>query len=247
MWHVLQQTEIFESLQTWVQSLPPQVRIFDDNENRIYHQGTYELHIMYFATIITFLYSFNDSDIGSVPNIVSLIDSSCMTSLYHELEIRDNVNYLLGIHMWLFMMAAIPQLLYHATEALSEAERFTCAGAIDTIVSCLEQFKIKIPGAAVVLNTINRLRSQDSRSQTQSSTTREWRKPNLVGELCNVAAFRSLFPFPKTLSPRLERLEQVESALAEFSPGPDMGEDLSWILDEFAEVSSFTDWPSMLS
>lgn len=149
--------------------------------------------------------------------------------------------------MWLFITAAVPQLLYYATEALSRAERLTCSTALDTLVSCLEQVKVKIPGAAVIQNTIIRLKTQDSRSQGHTLTVREWKKPNLVGELRSVAAFQSLFPFPSTLSPRLDRLGQTGWCFSDIGYMPEIEEDLGWIFDEFADVSSFTDWPSVLS
>lgn len=244
---ILKQREIFASLRSWVQSVPSELRIIDASGNRRYQTCAHEVYVLYFVIIITFLYSFNDSDPNSVPNIVSLISSSCLTSLYYELDVRDDINYLLGIHMWFFMMAAMPQILYHSTDALSNEERQTCSRSLDILVSCLEQYKIKIPGAAVILNTINRLRTQDTRMQSQSSTVREWKKPNLVGELCSVSAFRDLFPFPSSLTGRLELFEQPGGMLAEASPPPDMTGDLSWIFDEFADVSAFADWPSVLS
>lgn len=169
-----------------------------------------------------------------------------MVSLYHELEIRDDVNYLLTVHMWLFMLAAMPQLLYNAAEGLSEADRGSCSDALDKLLSALGQFMIKIPGAETMLNTINRLRAQDHPVQP-TSTSREWRKQNLTGELHSVVAFRDLFPFPLSLSPRLELLDQLGDIRSVVSPLPDIGEDLGWILEEFADISTFAGWSSMLS
>ncbi|OKP12404.1 hypothetical protein PENSUB_2140 [Penicillium subrubescens] len=241
-----QQKDIYYSLRNWVDTLPLEARLFDGDKQRPYHHGIHELYILYFATIITFLYSFNDSDINSVPNIISLVASSCMVRLYHELDIRDDVNYLLTVHMWLFMLAAMPQLLYNAAEGLSEADRRACSDALDKLVSALGQFMIKIPGAETMLNTINRLRAQDHPVHP-ASTSREWRKHNLNGELHSVLAFRDLFPFPLSLSPRLELLDQLGDMRSVASPPPDINEDLGWILEEFADISTFTGWPSMLS
>jgi hypothetical protein len=239
-----QQKDIYYSLRNWVDTLPLEARLFDGDKQRPYHHGIHELYILYFATIITFLYSFNDSDINSVPNIISLVASSCMVRLYHELDIRDDVNYLLTVHMWLFMLAAMPQLLYNAAEGLSEADRRACSDALDKLVSALGQFMIKIPGAETMLNTINRLRAQDHPVHP-TSTSREWRKHNLNGELHSVLAFRDLFPFPLSLSPRLELLDQLGDMRSVASPPPDINEDLGWILEEFADISTFTGWPSM--
>jgi hypothetical protein len=241
-----QQKDIYHSLKNWVEALPLEVRLFDGDQQRPYHHGIHELYILYFGTVITFLYSFNDSDINSVPNIVSLVASSCMVSLYHELDIRDDVNYLLTVHMWLFMLAAMPQLLYNAAERLSETDRRACSDALDKLVSALGQFTIKIPGAETMLNTITRLRAQDSLVQP-TSASREWRKQNLTGELHSVLAFRDLFPFPLSLSPRLELLDQLADMRSVVSPPPDIIEDLGWIFEEFADISTFAGWPSMLS
>jgi hypothetical protein len=168
-----------------------------------------------------------------------------MVSLYHELDIRDDVNYLLTVHMWLFMLAAMPQLLYNAAEGLPEVDRRACSGALDKLVSALGQFMVKIPGAEIMLSTIERLRSQDNPVQ-QTSTSRGWRKQNLTGELHSVVAFRDLFPFPLSLSPGLELLDQRVNTRSVVSPPPYITEDLSWILEEFADISTFAGWPSML-
>ncbi|RJE23261.1 hypothetical protein PHISCL_04418 [Aspergillus sclerotialis] len=243
----IEHRNILESLKGWIHNLPAEARIFDQSGSRKYRRDVYEIHIMYFGTIVTYLHLLNDQDVNSVPNVVSLIASSCMTGLYHEIDYRDDINYLLGIHIWLFTVAAIPQLLYNATEGLMETESL-CAEELDILVSALKQFQIKIPGAVIVLNTINRLRASRSHARTPNSTTaREPRKTIFVSEAHDLSSLRDLFPFPQSLSPRLPLLELATGDIAlDMSASVDVSEDLGRIFEEFSELSpsfAVADWP----
>lgn len=242
----MQHRNILESLKEWIHNLPAEARIFDASGSRKYRRDVYEVHIMYFGTIVTYFHLFNDQDINSVPNVVSLIASSCMAGLYHEIDYRDDVNYLLGIHIWLFTVAAIPQLLYNATEGLLETESL-CAEELDILVSALKQFQIKIPGALIVLNTIDRLRASRSHARTQNSTTAREPRKTIVSEAHDLSSLRDLFPFPPSLSPRLALLELVTGDMAlDMSASVDVSEDLGWIFEEFSELSpsfAVADWP----
>ena len=169
-----------------------------------------------------------------------------MARLYHEIDYRDEINYLLAIHIWLFTVTATPLLLYNATEGPSDTESL-CAEELDILVSALKQFQIKIPGALIVLNTINRLRASRSHTRTQNSTTaRESRKTIFVREAHDLSSLRDLFPFPQSLSPRLALLELAAGDMAlDMNISFDVSEDLGWMFDEFSELTpglSGADW-----
>lgn len=214
------------------------MHIFDANGLRTYRQDVFELHLTYFATIISYFYLFDDHDITSAPNIVSLVASSCMARLYQEIDCRDDLNYLLGAHNWLLMVAAIPQLLYNAAECSPESDNY-CSEELDILVSSLEQLQVRLPGATVVLNAINRLRTSRNSGRVQNTTTIfEPRENVFSSEGHDMLSFRDLFPFPNSLSPRLSLWELYAGDIFQEVESPTGApDDLGRILEEFSDLS----------
>ncbi|KAJ6128886.1 fungal-specific transcription factor domain-containing protein [Penicillium samsonianum] len=235
-----QHIDILRSLKDWIRNLPTTIHIFDRNGFRTYRRDVFELHIVYFATIILYFDIFNDQDITSVPNIVSLVASSCITRLYHEIDCRDDLSYLLGIQNWFLIVAAMPQLLYNAAESSLESDSY-CSEELDILVSSLEQFQPRIPGSTVVLNAINRLRtSRNSGRVRNTTTTSESREKVMLGEGYDIFSFRDLFPFPNSLSPRLALWEFYAGDIFQGLEAPMTApEDPGWISGEFADLSRF--------
>lgn len=233
--------DILCSLKDWIRNLPTTIRIFDANGYRKYRRDVFELHLVYFATIISYFHLFNDHDITSAPNIVSLVASSCMACLYSEIDCRDDLSYLLGTHNWLLMVAAIPQLLYNAAECSLESDSH-CSEELDILVACLDQLQARIPGATVVLNAINRLRTSRNSGQVQNTaTTLESRETVFFGEGYDILSFRDLFPFPDSLSPRLSLWELYAGHIFQGVETPTAAhDDLSRIFEEFSDLSRFT-------
>ncbi|GAB1205886.1 hypothetical protein APSETT445_004565 [Aspergillus pseudonomiae] len=228
-----QHADILHSLKDWIRNLPTPIHIFDRNGVRTYRRDVFELHIVYFATIILYCDLFNDHDITSVPNIVSLVASSCIARLYHEIDCRDDLNYLLGIQNWFLTVAAMPQLLYNAAEcSLPESDSY-CSEELDMLVSSLEQVQTRIPGSTVILNAINRLRA----SRT-SGPVRNPREKVFFSEGYDLFGFRDLFPFPNSLSPRLALWEVYAGDIFQGLETPlTATEDPGWISGEFADLS----------
>ena len=195
---------------------------------------------MYFATIILYFDLFNDQDITSVPNIVSLVASSCIARLYHEIDCRDDLSYLLGIQNWFLIVAAMPQLLYNAAECTLESESY-CSEELDILVSSLEQFQARIPGSTVVLNAINRLRTLRNSGRVRNTTTTcELREKVVFSEGYDIFSFRELFPFPNSLSPRLALWEVYAGDIFQDLETPMAApEDPGWSSGEFADLSRF--------
>lgn len=191
---------------------------------------------MYFATIILYFDLFNDHDLTSVPNIVSLVASSCIARLYHEIDCRDDLSYLLGIQNWFLTVAAMPQLLYNAAECTLESQSY-CSEELDILISSLEQFQARIPGSTVILNAINRLRTSRSSGRVRNCESRE---KVIFSEGYDIFSFRDLFPFPNSLSPRLALWEAYAGDIFQGLETPMVApEDPGWI-SGFADLSRFT-------
>jgi hypothetical protein len=191
---------------------------------------------VYFATIILYFDLFNDHDLTSVPNIVSLVASSCIARLYHEIDCRDDLSYLLGIQNWFLTVAAMPQLLYNAAECTLESQSY-CSEELDILVSSLEQFQARIPGSTVILNAINRLRTSRSSGRVRNCESRE---KVIFSEGYDIFSFRDLFPFPNSLSPRLALWEAYAGDIFQGLETPMVApEDPGWI-SGFADLSRFT-------
>lgn len=195
---------------------------------------------MYFATIILYFDLFNDQDITSVPNIVSLVASSCIARLYNEIDCRDDLSYLLGIQNWFLTVAAMPQLLYNAAESSLESNSH-CPEELDMIVSSLEQVQARIPGSTVVLNAINRLRTSCKSGRVRNPTTTcESQEKVLLTEGYDIFSFRDLFPFPNSLSPRLALWDSYAGDIFHGLEAPmAVPEDPGGIFEEFADLSRF--------
>jgi len=164
-----------------------------------------------------------------------------MARLYNEIDCRDDLSHLLGTHNWLLMMAAIPQLLYNAAECSLEPDSY-CSEELDILVSSLEQLQARIPGATVVLNAINRLRTSRNSGRIQNTTTTfESREKVFFSEGYDILSYRELFPFPNSLSPRLSLWELYAGhTFQEGGPPPAAPDDLSRIFEEFSDLSRFT-------
>jgi len=173
-----------------------------------------------------------------------------MARLYNEMDCRDDLSHLLGIHIWCFTVAAMPQLLYNTVECSTEL-KCHCSEELDILVSSLEQLQAKIPGAMMILNTVNRLRTAHNGIRDQNSTrARVSREKVSFGEAYDISDFRDLFPFPTSLSPRLALLEHDSSNIFQsLGTPPRVPDDFSWIFEEFSDLSSqfaFSDVPQPL-
>ncbi|KIW13381.1 hypothetical protein PV08_08569 [Exophiala spinifera] len=226
---------IVESLKSWLDDLPDEARLYDRSNNRIYHRDTAEAHIMYFVVVITYLNLFGDPRPFSASSLGTLVASSCIIRLYHEMYIRDDINFLLGGNTWYMMVAAVPQLRYSATPRQSDM----CAQELDIIVKALEHMQIKFAAAVPVLSTINRLRASPTQVKIRSGPLTPSDERHTDYTAFDMHDLRGLFPFPTSFSPRLEltladgsswmNLDSVEPPWAH--------EDFGGIFDELWDTS----------
>lgn len=226
-----QESSILERLRIWQEDLPGELGLYDETGRRIYQKEVSEMHVVYFAIIIIYFSLFGDQRLYSPATLTSLAASSCMTSLYEEIYVRDDVNYLLGMNVWYLMLAAVPQLLYSSVSAQATA----CHEALAVISNTLEQMQIKCVGAASVVDTINRHRAgkqpNDSASFSQSQRSR---RPIFGGMGSDMRALQALFPFPRDFNPRIaDLLDDSAPAIAADTDETGVNDDFGWILDEF--------------
>ncbi|KIV88300.1 hypothetical protein PV10_07994 [Exophiala mesophila] len=225
---------ILESLKTWLDDLPDEARLYDKTNHRIYRRSVSETHIMYFVVVITFFNLFGDQRLFSACSLATLVASSCVTRLYHEMYIRDDINYLLGINSWYMMVAAVPQLLYNTTPQQSDV----CAQELDILVQALQHMKVKFAGAISILSTINGLRASRSHTKVRSGSPTSSSERHSEGTPYDMIVLRGLFPFPTSFSPRID-LTLVDGSQWMNSDLVDplwAHEDFGCIFDEFWNV-----------
>ena len=198
----------------------------------------YELHIIYFVTIIIYFQLQDASQSRLSANLASILASSCIARLYEEMECRDDTNYLLGLHNWYLLVACVQQL------QCGPGHDDLCGEELDMLVSTLRIMDMKWPGAATVRDVVLRLRNSERSRRDRSPVS------NCLTD-AERASLKGLFPFPASMSPRLAVLEEsnLDDILAEY--GHDLfDEDVSWIFTEVAEASdmhSFVDGHNLFS
>ena len=227
---------ILQGLQQCMTDFPESLRLYStSSDTRIYRRDVYELHINYFVSIIIFFHLCGPAIRYPAACLASLVASSCIASLYEEMDYRDDLNYLFSINNWYLMVACVPQLHYSGSVYNTDN---MCSAELDILVAALRQTSIKWPGANMILSTVARLRgasdgtAQPPLASTTSAT--EGRRDHL-----SMAGLNSLFPFPSDMCPRMSLLEEdleerPELALGAMTP-PNI-EDWDWIFDEFTDL-----------
>jgi hypothetical protein len=229
---------VLEDLRTWAFSTSAVFRICDDQGNKVYHREFYEYLACYLTCIITYFHNFGKYFQLSVASSISLVASSCIIALYQEMDYHDDINYLTAINNWSMMAASLPQLDNIPREnrgidapGNSSDHRPSSLEELDTLVDILRQRGFKFPGSKAIVSKIEHLKLEvlsqhnDPSSASSISAHRNMSEPNPEPHL-TVLRVHELFPFPKTLSPRLELLDAIEA------------EDL---VDGF--FNNYVDWP----
>lgn len=100
----------FTKLAQWKEQLPTELRLFDQSRTvrQPYNRLVLELHIFYLVTsILTFFLGRRDNP--PLFKYASMAASSCISRLYEEILFHEDVKYLLPIHSWANLVAAIPR------------------------------------------------------------------------------------------------------------------------------------------
>ncbi|OBT62439.1 hypothetical protein VE03_08630 [Pseudogymnoascus sp. 23342-1-I1] len=169
-----------EPLQEWISNIPPELALFDQSENRNAHdRWVVEIHIFYFISII----------------LVYLLPGP------H----RHEVNFLLPIHAWLALTAAVPQFSPQAGSSQVSANE-----EIELLRLALVQQSAKHRSAKLCLSKIERLQKDHAGKPTIEIVEGRNHDPALAPDSNPNATWceclRKLFPFPKSISPRMEDL-----------------------------------------
>ncbi|KAJ5620175.1 hypothetical protein N7510_004159 [Penicillium lagena] len=215
---------VLSDLKNWVANIPPDIRLFDDQGNRVYERGFYEILTWYFTCIITFFHVHGRLFHPSATSTITLVASSCIIRLYQEMDYRDDINYLMSINNWSMMVASLPQLSSLRNESLGinpgdkdwrpDSQSLE---ELDILLEILTQRILKFPGAKAIVERILRCKAEilsHGRSINpvpgledpgRASWDPTWRA------YITVPRVYELFPFKKELSPRMELLSNTET------------------------------------
>ncbi|KAJ5832574.1 hypothetical protein N7474_000885 [Penicillium riverlandense] len=229
---------VLSDLKDWVTNIPPDIRLFDDQGNRVYERGFYEILTWYFTCIITFFHVHGRLFHPSATSTITLVASSCTIRLYQEMDYRDDINYLMSVNNWSMMVASLPQLssLRNENLGINSGDKDwppdpLSLEELDILLEILTQRILKFPGAKAIVERILRCKAEvlshggllnpltGLEDTSRASWDPTWRTYTTVPRVYE------LFPFKKELSPRMELLSTMET------------EDFTNGLFE-----SFTDW-----
>jgi hypothetical protein len=196
------------ALSNWLRNLPEELRLYDFmGQRNPYNQHANELHCLYFVGIIltqALTKSYNKQWRVSLPSVVA---SSGVARLYEEIYYREDASYLLPIHGFLSMVAAVPLLFYQPQSKTREDCRQEELGIICSIV---KQLRRKFGGADTVLKNIESLKTErdarDARNIYDANTCAP--EDAYAGDLQKII---DLFPFPPDLCPAMEMLNTNKS------------------------------------
>ncbi|KAJ5351788.1 hypothetical protein N7452_000762 [Penicillium brevicompactum] len=97
-----------DELKMWRELLPIELNLFEADTRKAYNRPMVELYIFYLVTVILTC-SLGRRDSSPCLKHVSMVASSCISRLYEEILYHEDVQYLLPIHSWANLVAAIPR------------------------------------------------------------------------------------------------------------------------------------------
>ncbi|KFY28806.1 hypothetical protein V491_00275 [Pseudogymnoascus sp. VKM F-3775] len=214
---------VLGDLRIWALSTSADFRICDDQGNKIYRREYYEYLACYLTCIITYFHNFGKYFQPSVASRISLVASSCIIGLYQEMDYHDDINYLTAINNWSMMAASLPQLdniprENHGINAQGNVSNHgpSSLEELDTLLDILRQRGVKFPGSKSIVSKIEHLKLEalsqhnDPSPPTSGPARRHLSESHPEPHL-TVLRVHELFPFPKTLSSRLELLDAIEA------------------------------------
>ena len=215
-------------LKSWVLHIPADFRLSDDNGNALYHREFYELLVCYLTCIITYFHMYGRYFQPAVVSRISLVASSCIIALYQQMDYRDDINYLTAINNWSMMAASLAQLKNLSPQNLGanmvenpSGQSASSLEELETVVQILRQRTSKFPGANALIHRVERLKeeifSQCNNLSSPSALGSGAASRNLANPTqttyATVSNMHELFPFPKSLTPRLELLDALETEI----------------------------------
>ncbi|KAL2782723.1 hypothetical protein BJX66DRAFT_345580 [Aspergillus keveii] len=200
-------TRLATMLCAWLRDLLGHLRLFDMHGTKLpFNQHAYELHIQYFATIAQ-LDMLDRPNAHWRPAIPSLVAASCMARLDKEIRRQEETTYLLRIHGFLCMVAAVPIICYQHE---SEEQRAAEMGELEVIYSVSQRLQTRYGGSDLMLRKLARLQQGTQRDTTQVSKG----PPDMLGISRWVAGYLpDLFPFPCAFCPGMDLLQSDDISL----------------------------------
>ncbi|KAJ6035675.1 uncharacterized protein N7446_010435 [Penicillium canescens] len=102
--------QTMDNLKQWRDILPIELQLFGlAQERQVYSRPVVELHIFYFAAVVLTCF-LGRRDNTPLLKYLSIAASSCISRLYEEILCHEEVQYLLPIHSWTILVAAIPRV-----------------------------------------------------------------------------------------------------------------------------------------
>ncbi|RDL40512.1 uncharacterized protein BP5553_00491 [Venustampulla echinocandica] len=227
--------DLAKSLCSWIGDLPEDIRLFDSSNQRMpYSHAISELHIMYLSTVILLQDLQVQGERRSPTSVLSIVASSCITRLYEEIYYREDVRFMLPIHSFYCMVAAVPQIYYTPQDAAKDATR---QEELDIINSVVEQLQTRFGGASTVARNISRLKDESERMKQQGNPQSDIRHSSNAIWSNSVIENHALelFPFASSLScdiPDLLLSREHDMQMAIDMPLPVDDNLLAWSFDE---------------
>lgn len=191
---------ILGSFRSWLDSLPSDLRLYDQDAGRPYDLLVLQLHILYLSSIIALLLLPGKHRNSRAWSTVSFVAAGCVARLYEDVDCHEEVQRLLPHHGWLITVAAIP-LIYSAANFPTEAS--ASAHDLDVLISVVSKLTEKHASAKLVLRKITAFRTKvESHPVMASSDTDQQhildasRPPQVEREKEILEDARSLLPFP---------------------------------------------------
>ncbi|KAJ5761064.1 hypothetical protein N7520_008220 [Penicillium odoratum] len=232
-------TAILQSLQQWINNLTSQLRLYDGNDRRYFRRDVCELHINYFVCVVVLCRLFGTSLPPATASAVSLVASSCISHLYEEIIFRDEINYMMPLNNWFLMVACAPQIQQSST---CQGKDTLCTEELKKLMTALRYMNLKWPPARILLAIIERLAAKshqemNSLGQTPDSSLHMDSLSETWSRILPHSDLRALFPFPTSLSPRIQHPDVGSEDTADYMAlerMDDMGnDDLDWIFHEY--------------
>jgi hypothetical protein len=195
-----------QTLQRWISNVPPELTLFDQNEDRNAHdRWAIEIHIYYFTSIILLYLLPGSHRQDPAFQAAAVLASSCVVRLYEAMLYRDEINFLLPIHSWLALAAAIPQFY-----PLVRSSQISTNEEIELLQSVLVQLSAKHNSANLCLCKIERLQKDYAERSNLQAIGVRGHATAMPSEINPEATWfdcvQALFPFPNSISPRMEHL-----------------------------------------
>ncbi|KAJ5409427.1 uncharacterized protein N7487_003786 [Penicillium crustosum] len=179
-----------DELRVWREQLPLEMQLFDIETRQPYSRYVAELHIFYLVTVILTCFLGRRGN-PSLFKYASMAASSCVSRLYEEILYHEDVKYLLPIHSWANLVAAIPR-------AFSDSDALNPDREEELRISkqVLETMSEKHTSAVLVLSKVNGL--DNMRADTfPAQADNTWGALPVPRHM----QLAQLFPFPLKLLP----------------------------------------------